>query len=59
MGALTCAKRDNDSARAKHNYDTAGTGQSAVYRVENPQDAGVVALEFVPRATLWTLEFTP
>ena len=58
-GTLTCAKRDDDGARTDPNYDAAGAGQGAICRVEDPQDAGVVALEFVKCATLWTLEFTP
>lgn len=56
---LTCAKRDDDGARAEPNYDTAVTGQSAICRVEDPQDERVETVEFVKLATLWTLEVTP
>jgi len=56
---LTCAERDDDGASAARNYDTAGAGQRTICRIENPQEDGVKALEFVILATLGTLEFAP
>ena len=56
---LTCTERDDDSAGAEPNYNTAGAGEGTIYGIENSQEKGVEALEFVVLAALGTLEFAP